>query len=172
MTNLIVELSKYGLVILAALYTFLSFSILKRKGEERRGQGFGFQLLILFFLHCLAYLVMYLQTGNIGLLVLYVMQVALGIFVQVFYLTVYPGANRLVLNNMCFMLAIGFIVLTRLSYDKAVKQFQIAIISLVISFCVPVLVRKLKFLPKLSWLYGGIGIAALAAVAITGAVSN
>ena len=51
MTNLIVELSKYGLSILAALYTLLCFSILKKKGTVEKVQGFGLQLLILFFLH-------------------------------------------------------------------------------------------------------------------------
>lgn len=172
MTNLIVDMSKYVLVVLAALYTFLSFSILKKKSDERRGQGFGLQLLILFFLHCLAYVVMYLGTGDIQLLVFYVVQVVLGIAVQLFFLALYPRMNRLVLNNMCFLLAVGFIVLTRLSYEKAVKQFQISVIALVVSCVVPVLVRKLRFLSKLTWLYGILGIAGLGAVAVTGAVSN
>lgn len=172
MTNLIVELSGYAMVIMAALYTFLCFSILKRKGEEQKDRGYAGQLFLLFFMHFLAYAVMYLKTEYLGYLILYVMQVALGMFVQVFFLAVYPKVNRLVLNNMCFLLALGFVILARISYDKAVKQFQIAIVSMILSFCVPVLVRKLRFLPKLSWLYGGVGIAALAAVAVTGAVSN
>ena len=61
MTNLIVELSKYGLAILAALYTLMSFFILKQKGAGQE-KGFGLQRVILFFLHFLAYAVMYLHT--------------------------------------------------------------------------------------------------------------
>lgn len=172
MTHLIVELSGYAMVILAALYTFLCFSILKRKEEEDKARGFGFQMVLLFFMHTLAYAVMILETKNPAYLILYGMQVALGLFVQLFFLAVYPNVNRLVLNNLCFLLGVGFIILSRLSYDKAVKQFQIAIAAMTVSFLVPVLVRKLKFLPKLSWLYGIVGIGALAAVAVNGAVSN
>ncbi len=172
MTNLIVELSKYGLSILAALYTLLCFSILKKKGTVEKVQGFGLQLLILFFLHFLAYTVLYLKTENDNLLVFYVLQVALITFVQIFFQTVYPKVNRLVLNNMCFLMAVGFIILTRLSYDKAVKQFQIAAASLVLSFCVPFLIRKCKFLENIPWVYGGVGLALLGIVAIMGSVSH
>lgn len=172
MTNLIVELSKYGLTILIALYTLLCFSILKKKNEGQKRQGCGLQLLVLFFLHFLAYAVFYLKTGNDQLLIFYLFQVCLATFLQVYYLVVYPKVNRLVLNNMCFLLAIGFIILTRLSFDKAVKQFIIAAISLVISLIVPVLVRKMKCLPRLSWLYGGVGLVLLVVVAVVGAVTN
>ncbi|MCI8417511.1 MAG: FtsW/RodA/SpoVE family cell cycle protein [Lachnospiraceae bacterium] len=171
MTNLIVELSKYGLTILVALYTLMSFSILKQKtaGQEK---GFGLQRVILFFLHFLAYAVMYFQTENDKLLVFYVAQVLLVSLVQMLFQTVYPGTNRLVLNNMCFLLSVGFIVLTRLSYDRAVKQFQIALLSLLVCFFVPFLIRKLKFLPWLSWVYGGAGLVLLVVVMLVGKDSN
>ena len=147
MTNLIVELSKYGLAILAALYTLMSFFILKQKGAGQE-KGFGLQRVILFFLHFLAYAVMYLQAENDKLLVFYV------------------------LNNMCFLLSVGFIVLTRLSYDGAVKQFQIALASLLVCFFVPFLIRKLGFLSRISWLYGGVGLFLLVMVMLFGKNSN
>lgn len=171
MTSLVVELSKYGLAILAALYTFLCFSILKKKGTAQKGQGFGLQLLVLFFLHFLCYAVLYLQTENDNLLIFYVVQVVLVTFVQIFFQMVYSNVNRLVLNNMCFLLLIGFVILTRISYDRAVKQFQIAVFSLILSFCVPFLIRKCRFLADIPWLYGGAGIVLLGIVALAGSVS-
>ena len=42
---------------------------------------------------------------------------------------VYKNSNRVVLNNMCMLLMAGFIILTRLNFDKAKKQFLIAVIS-------------------------------------------
>lgn len=171
MTNLIVELSKYGLTILGALYTLLCFSILK-KNEAGQEQGFGIQNLILFFLHFLAYAVLFLQTENEDLLVFYVAQVLMVTFVQVLFQTVYPKCNRLVMNNMCFLLSVGFIMLTRLSYDRAVKQFQIAVVSLLVCFFVPILIRKLKFLSRIPWVYGGVGLMLLLAVMVFGENSN
>lgn len=171
MINLVVELSKYGLAILGALYTLLCFSILKKKAAGQE-QGYGLQNVILFFFHFLAYAVLFLQTENEDLLVFYVVQVLMVTFVQVLFQTIYPKCNRLVMNNMCFLLSVGFIMLTRLSYDRAVKQFQIAVISLLVCFFVPILIRKLKFLPRIPWVYGGLGLLLLLAVMLFGENNN
>ena len=42
------------------------------------------------------------------------------------YSFIYPKVSRLVVNNMCMLLSIGFIMITRLNYDKAAKQYLIA----------------------------------------------
>lgn len=104
-----------------------------------------------------------MQTGEIKLAVFYAFQFFLLQAVLVFTRIIYPKVNRLVLNNMCLLLAIGFIMLTRLSYDKAVRQFQIAAVALAVALIVPVLIRKCAFLQKLPWLYGLCGLALLMA---------
>ena len=62
-------------------------------------------------------------------------------------------------------------MLTRLSYDKSVKQYAIAVVSTVIIFVIPVLIRKAKFLRNLTWLYAIVGMAGLAVVTVFGATS-
>ena len=52
-----------------------------------------------------------------------------------------PGS---LVNNMCMLLAIGFIILTRLNFEQAVRQFIIAAAAVVITCFIPVLVAKLK----------------------------
>lgn len=69
------------------------------------------------------------------------------------------------------LLVVGFIMLTRLSYDKSVKQYAIAVVSTVIIFVIPVLIRKAKFLRNLTWLYAIVGMAGLAVVTVFGATS-
>lgn len=172
MTSLIVELSKYAFAILLAMYTFLCFSVLKKKNQEEINYGWKLQNLLTFFIHLLAYVVMYLQTEEIKILIFYLCQLFLLQAVLVFMRVLYPGINRLVLNNMCLLLAIGFIILTRLSYDKAVRQFQIAAVSLLAAMLIPVLIRKCLFLQKIPWVYGIAGLLLLAVVAFAGETTS
>lgn len=60
------------------------------------------------------------------------------------YTIIYPRVSRLVVNNMCMLMAIGFIMITRLSYSLAVKQFLIVSASVAISLVIPVIIRKDK----------------------------
>lgn len=172
MVFLITDLSKYAFIILIALYTSLSYSVLRKRDQEEVRHGFRLQILNLFLIHALAFVVLYMQTGEMKLAVFYAFQFFLLQAVLVFTRIIYPKANRLVLNNMCLLLAIGFIMLTRLSYDKAVRQFQIAAVALAVALIVPVLIRKCGFLQKLPWLYGIGGLALLMAVAVVGKTTS
>lgn len=91
----------------------------------------------------------------------YVMQQAGILFIILLYRLIYPTANRLIINNMCALLTIGFIILTRLSYDKAMKQFVIACGSMVITLIVPFLITKINFFEKFKWVYVGAGVGSL-----------
>ncbi len=171
MTNLIVELSKYAFIILIALYTFLCFSVLKKKQESEIRYGWGVQAFLMFLIHLLAYVVIYLQTEQIKVLVFYLLQVFALQTVLLVCRVIYPKMNRLVLNNMCFLLSLGFVILTRLSYDRAIRQFQMVAVSLVFFLVIPVLIRKCGFLKELPWVYGGIGLLLLVLVAFFGDTS-
>ena len=67
---------------------------------------------------------------------------------------------------------IGFIILTRLNFDNAVRQFEIAVAAAVVSAFVPMLVRKLKFLRKFTWFYCAVGVVALGIVLVMGKMSG
>ena len=70
------------------------------------------------------------------------------------------------------LLTIGFIMITRLSYNKAVKQSMIVAVSVAISLFIPVIIRKVKGLAELRLFYAIVGIVALAAVIVVGTVSG
>ena len=72
---------------------------------------------------------------------------------------------------MCMLLCIGMIMLTRLSYANAVKQFVIAAGGVAISLAVPVVIRKVKKLSEWRKVYAIIGIVSLALVIVIGSVS-
>ena len=125
MINIIVELSKYLMIALMLVYTFECFAVFNYTDEYTQRSIFRKQNVLMFLLHMIAFLVMYLQTNETKMIGFYGMQVVLFLAVILLYTIIYPRVSRLVVNNMCMLLAIGFIMITRLSYSLAVKQFLI-----------------------------------------------
>lgn len=162
------EFSKYVIALLIALYTFESFMVFRFKDEKRRGAGYTRQSILMFALHFSCFIVICFETGDIMYLFFYAFQQIALYAAAMLYRLLYPAANRLLVNNMCMLLSIGFIILTRLSYNMAVKQFIIAAGSLVVALIIPFFVHKFKFLKNLQWIYALVGIAALSVVLILG----
>ena len=46
-------------------------------------------------------------------------------------------ASRLLVNNMCMLMAVGFVMIARLSYTKCVKQFAIAVAGTLLTLAIP-----------------------------------
>lgn len=168
----VVEFSKYAIALLMGIYTLEAFFALGKKRDDGKNGVFVRQNVYMFLIQFLAYLSMCLQTGQIEYLFFYAfLQIALFSTI-VLYQMIYPKCNRLLVNNMCMLLSVGFIMLTRLDYDKAIKQFFIVAVSLVVALIVPFFVHKLTFIKHLKWLYGVIGIAALGIVLVLGQVTH
>lgn len=125
----------------------------------------------MFIIHFIAYLVMYLKTQDTRMIFFYVAQTVLYIAIISLYSVIYPKVSRLIVNNMCMLLCIGLIMISRLAFDKAIKQFIIITGSIAVSLVIPVIIRKVKFLKQWTNVYAGVGIAALALVAIIGRTS-
>ena len=97
MVNIVVELSKYIMIILATIYTFLCFSIFGYQDPERKRGLLLQQNVLMFLMQLVAYLVMYLETEDFKLLAFYVMQVVLFAATILLYTIIYPNASRLVI---------------------------------------------------------------------------
>ena len=171
MVNIIVELSKYMMIVLIVMYTYLCFSIFGYSDLDRQKSMLRRQNILMFMIHIVAFLVMYLQKEDVKILAFYVIQVILFAITILLYTGFYPKSSRLVVNNMCMLLCIGMISLTRLNYDKAVKQYVIAAGAIAVSFAVPVIIRKWGKLSEWRNLYAAAGIVSLAVVVVAGRVS-
>ena len=68
MVNIIVELSKYLMIILMTSYTFLCFSIFGYQDPDKKKSLLRQQNVLMFMIHIIAYLVMYLEKEDIKLL--------------------------------------------------------------------------------------------------------
>ena len=167
----ITELSKYFITLFIALYTLECFLVFRFQDEERRSGGYVRQNLLMFLVHFSCFLVICFETGKLEYLLFYVLQQILLFSTIVLFRMIYPKGNRLIINNMCMLLSIGFVILSRLSYEKAIKQFFIVTVSIIIGMLIPFFIHKLKFLKGLTWAYAAVGIAALGIVLILGSTT-
>lgn len=172
MEQYILEFAKYFITIFMALYTYECFAVFRFKTEEKRKGIYVRQNLLMFLLHFTCFLVICTETGEIEYLFFYAFQEVILFATMTLFHMIYPKINRLIINNACLLLSIGFVILTRLSYEKAVKQFIIVTVSLIIAIAIPFFVDKFKFLKDLKWIYALVGIAALAGVYILGSVTK
>lgn len=168
----ITEISKYVIALLMALYAYESFAVFRFRDEERRSGIYTRQNLLMMVIHFSCFMAICFETSDITYLFFYIFQQVILFATAILFHMIYPRANRLVVNNMCMLLSIGFVILTRLSYEKAVKQFVIVVFSIALTMTIPFFIHKLKFLKKLTWVYALVGIAALSVVLILGAYTN
>lgn len=172
MANIIVGCAKYMMIFLIAIYTYQCFVVFAYEDGNAKKRILRNQNIIMFCIHFMAFAGMYFKTGENKILFFYLAQFVMLIAIIGIYTAIYPKASRLIINNMCMLLSIGFIMITRLSYNKAVKQSIIVAGTMVISLLIPVLIRKMRRLSDYRALYAMIGIAALAAVVLVGQVSG
>lgn len=169
----ITEISKYIISAIMAIYVLVSYLALMDKREEEDRQGtYMLQNLLMFCMHFTCFLSICFETGETEYLVFYAFQQLLLLIMIVLFRLLYPYGNKMLMNHVAMLLSIGFVILTRLSYNRALKQFFIVAVSAVIAMIVPLVVSKIKFLRDCKWLYAIIGIGFLSVVLILGSVTN
>lgn len=166
----ITELSKYIILILMVFYTVEALIAVFRK--RKSGALYVRQEIYLFLIQFLAYATICLKTGKLEYLFFYAILQLVIFSAVVLFQTIYPGIDKGLLNNMTMLLSLGFIILTRLEFSMATKQLIIVSVSLVASFFVPILIRKVSILRRLKWIYILLGIASLSVVLILGQVTH
>ena len=163
MVNIIVELSKYVILTLMIIYTFYCFYLAYRQRHTDKEPIFK-QFILIFLIDTVSFGVIWLKTEDFQVLFLYIEMMAFFSAYQILYRLLYSKASLLLINTMCMLLSIGFIMLTRLDISSAMKQLMIAAAGSGVSLIIPVAIRRMKFLKRLGWLYACIGILMLGAV--------
>lgn len=172
MTIIIIEITKYLMIILMAVYTFQSFSALRsNRTDEDRSLLFQLQRYEIFLIQFMGFMDLFIVKQDMKYVILAAAVILLFVFIELTYGLVYKNAPKLLLNNMCMLLSISFIMLGRLDIDNAMKQLMIAIVAAFGTILIPFLIEKITFLDKLTYFYAGLGILSLGGVAVLGAVS-
>lgn len=168
MGNVIAELCKYIIIILFAVYTLYCFTLFQTKDKKKQNRKYWKQRYLMFAIHLLCSLSLYLTMGDIRIWVLYVLQFIFGLGSILLYQFFYRNLSRLLLNNMIMLLYTGFIMLERLNMEYAIKQFVIAVLTMAICLFIPVIIDKFPYFNRLQSLYAIAGILLLALVFVIG----
>ena len=172
MANIIIQVSKYLIIILMAVYTFSCFSIFTRSYEDEENKVLIRQDILLFMIQITAFIAMYFATQDLRMMFIYGALAVIVMAVILLYNLIYPNVSRLVVNNMCMLITAGMIMITRLSaqskspYGIAIRQLLFVVVGIVFGLIVPVLIRKMTFLENWTYIYAAVGGAALLFVAL------
>ena len=172
MLNLVSTGSNYIIMIMCAIYAISCFTIFLPSSEERQVKRMDRHELFMFLFHFLCYGVLFCQTFDVKIIVLYVAQALFFKLLIFIYEHLYLDCSRILMNHTCFLLLIGFVMLTRLSFDKAIKQFAIVVVSSLVVLIIPFFMEKAYWLKRLRWIYGLIGLLFLALVFVIGTTKN
>lgn len=172
MQEYVVELSRYFITILMLCYTLTCFYAFRYREERERRRIYIFQQLLMVLIQVLCFLNLSLVGRDIQYLFFFAF-ILVFLFAAINLVSmIYERANRFLLNNMCMLIGIGLCMVSRLSFNKAIKQYIIVLVSLIISLIIPYLMGRIHFFKKITWLYATVGIAMLSTVLILGEVTH
>lgn len=168
MVNVIIEVSKYLMILLIAVYTYLNFSYFRFHEEWKQNRICGKQNAAMFLMHFVAYVILFLKSEDERIVLFYLAQLIFFAAYIGLYRLFYRNMSRILVNNMCMLLCIGFIILTRLSFDRAVRQFMIVAVSALVTWIIPFIMDRVWQLSRIPWVYGGLGLVLLIVVWLVG----
>ncbi len=166
--SILVETSKYIIIILFAVYTLHCFTAFLGNNNEKKEKIYKNQKRITYIIHFICSLVLFLNSLDYKIIIYYFLQLVFLIIIGKVYPYVYKGMSKIILNNMLMLLTIGFIMLERLGDSYIIKQMIFAATICFVSLCMPFLIEKFTYFDKLGWVYAVTGIVFLALVFVIG----
>lgn len=168
MANLITNISKYLVILLIAIYTYYNFRFFGIRDEWGKRRLCRLQNAVMMLIHTLAYMIIYLRTEDEKTLMFFGAQMLFFFLYMGLYRLFYRNFSRLLLNNACMLLSTSFIILTRISMDRAVRQFAIVAVAAAVTMIIPFIMDRAWQLSKIPWVYGSIGLILLLVVCVMG----
>lgn len=165
-------------------YTWECFSALKCRNPYKASGIFQRQNGIIFATYLLGIITIYMnqpEVTRVNIIILGGAQMCYLIVVLGIFPIIYPNINKAVLSNMCMLLTIGFIMITRLgldetveklTFEKSVTQFIIVAIVTMASLIVPYLMSRFEMWKYLTWVYCIVGLVLLCVVLVLGRTSG
>ena len=193
MLDIMIIFAKYFTPILVLIYTYISFKVfgvkpkqlseltkskispLERKKREqkneiicerRKNRLFSIQYFIIYVFHCLYFYILYLDCKKFSVILLGVFELLFLVITTQIYNIVYEKISKLLFNNMLMLMDIGFVMIARLSFDMAFKQFIIIIVGTVICLLVPFIIDKFNTIDRYDKVYAAIGLGMLLLVLV------
>ena len=136
-----------------------------RKKEQRRSKAVAIAMkaeIALIFVLC--FFTLYVRSGAGKFLAFLCVQLHVYGGIDFIYKKLYPKMSGLLFDHMLLLLCIGSIMLARLNFSGAVRQFVIVAAALVVALFIPAFIRAMHRIERYGYVYLAGGITILLAV--------
>ena len=174
MISVLISFSRITLLTFVLIFTVIDLiSIFEFKiSEITMGMLSTIQavMVVLFMLN--ASFILYVVKDDATILLLMIGQLLLYLVIAVSLNKLTIPASKTLNNNVFMLLSFSFVVLERLSLNKALRQFIYAIFSVVIAILVVIILRKIKDIESKAFIFAALGVICLILVLILGRTEN
>ncbi len=147
-----------GLLLAYNVQAFLAV----RKTEYGRKKAIGIAMKAeIAAIFTLCFLVLFLRTGQLRFLVFCLVQLLIYGGITFVYKKLYPRMSELLFHHMLLLLGIGSVILARLDFNGAIRQFIIVTAALLAALFIPAFIRAMHRIERYGYAYLGMGIGIL-----------
>ncbi|MBQ2577972.1 MAG: FtsW/RodA/SpoVE family cell cycle protein [Lachnospiraceae bacterium] len=172
MIHYVVSISRFTILLLFAFYTLDCFLALRMNiAPWKQTYYFVKQTVEMFLILINVTYVLYLQTEDRQVIFIAAIETVFFLLIFMIYGTIYENASKSLLNNMCMLMMLGFLLLTRLDISAAFRQLIIAIFAFAITCFIPYVIEHVKVVRNFSYAYAALGLLGLFLVLVFGRVS-
>lgn len=158
----VLNMSKYIFALLIVLYTFNALRGFSTRHDYKQAKVCFWQRILVLVFHLLGFVILFLNNQcQIKYLIIYGAQLVYFLIVFCVFCGLYKRSSQLLVCNMSLLLAVGFIMITRLDFNKGVKQFVICFLGTLVAMFVPAFLKGFRFIRSLGWVYCLLGIGLL-----------
>ena len=161
METAFLALVNYGTTGLLLAYNVQAFLCIQKKEQGRKKSTAIAMKTEIALIFALCFFTLYLRTGETRYLLLFGIQfVAYGV-IDFVYKRLYPKMSGLLFDHMLLLLCVGSVLLARLDFNGAVRQFVIVAAALVAALFIPAFIRAMHRIERYGYVYLAGGIAIL-----------
>ena len=159
------------------LYTVMAFIAIFKKSDSAMGFTGAIQMLAwtVFIFSANLTLMMTVPgdgTPNASYLFLGVAEWFVLLMLMLLYRTAWSRGHMLLMQNICMLLSVGYVIISRIDITRAVKQLIISGVGLVIFILMPLFRKHMESLRNYKYIYGLLGLISLGGVFLLGAMVN
>ena len=165
MAGVVTSLSRVTIIAYITVFALVDLILLLSRKKDTLNNIFNTMqsVLIVMFL-ANSGIVLYLNTGEGRIIILVLAQLLLLGFSNFIYSLLFKSTSRALQNNMYMLLSISLIVLARLDFDKAIRQFIFAVAAFIFCIIIIEILLKAEWIKRIPWVYCALGILMLLSV--------
>lgn len=161
METAFLALGNYILAGLLLAYNIQAFLCIRKSTEER---GLWFRVVMkaeITGIFVLCFLTLYLRSEDGRYLWFALLQLLTYGVISFVYKKLYPRLSELLFNHMLLLLCVGSVILVRLDFNGAIRQFIIVTAALITALFIPAFIRAMHRIERYGYAYLGLGIGVL-----------